>query len=175
MRLSLKSEEAKWPGRQGAATLSTDRRSVFARYLLAILLGNLVGEFAQLPLDTSWREGPWRQIAFAALHCTVGDLVIAALALLAAVALFGRRFWPGRRFGAVAATTVTLAVLYTASSEWFNTSVRGSWAYSAWMPKLPVIGTGLAPLAQWLVIPPLALLWARRGVDREVHVPGTRA
>jgi hypothetical protein len=55
---------------------------------------------------------------------------------------------------------VIVAVGYTVYSEYMNTVVRQSWAYTEWMPRLPWLGTGLAPLAQWFVIPPLALLWA---------------
>jgi hypothetical protein len=51
---------------------------------------------------------------------------------------------------------------YTIYSEWLNTEIRGSWAYTRWMPQLPLIGTGLSPLAQWIVVPSLAFWWARR-------------
>lgn len=40
-----------------------------------------------------------------------------------------------------------------------NTVFRRAWAYSELMPTLPWLGTGLAPLLQWLLIPPLALSW----------------
>jgi hypothetical protein len=51
-------------------------------------------------------------------------------------------------------------------SEWLNTEIRGSWAYTLAMPTLPVVGTGLAPLAQWIVIPLGAFWWAYRPVNR---------
>ena len=53
--------------------------------------------------------------------------------------------------------TLLLGVGYTIYSEWVNVSVRASWAYSELMPIVPVIGTGLAPLLQWFVIPTVAL------------------
>jgi hypothetical protein len=137
---------------------------VAGRYLLAILMVNLAWEFAQLPLYTIWRTGTPGQIAFAALHCTGGDVLIAASVFLGTVVVIGGRGWPCRRFGAVAATTVTASLLYTVFSEWLNTEIRGSWAYSSWMPKLPLVGTGLAPFAQWLVVPTLAFMWARRRI-----------
>jgi len=34
------------------------------------------------------------------------------------------------------------------------------------MPRLPPLGTGLAPVLQWALLPPLALLVARRIVLR---------
>jgi hypothetical protein len=30
------------------------------------------------------------------------------------------------------------------------------------MPRLPLLGTGLSPIAQWFVVPTAALVWARR-------------
>jgi len=40
-----------------------------------------------------------------------------------------------------------------------------NWAYSEFMPTLPVTGTGLSPLAQWIVIPLIAFWWARHGMQ----------
>jgi len=65
--------------------------------------------------------------------------------------------------GAVAVLTLVIGFTYTVFSEWLNTEVRGSWAYADIMPVLPVIGTGLTPLLQWIVVPIFALRWARRG------------
>lgn len=149
---------------RGAALQHHDRLVVAGRYLLAILIGNLLWETAQIPLYTIWRDGSPGQIAFAVVHCSAGDLLIASTALLGALILLGGRQWPYRRFGAVGLVVVAASLAYTVFSEWLNTDIRGSWAYSVWMPKLPVIGTGMAPLGQWMVIPPLALLWARRRI-----------
>ena len=51
-------------------------------------------------------------------------------------------------------------------SEWLNTEIRGSWAYSELMPVVPVLDAGLSPLAQWIVIPIAAFWWARRPVKK---------
>jgi hypothetical protein len=61
------------------------------------------------------------------------------------------------------ALTVAIGLGYTVFSEWLNTVVRQSWAYAAAMPTVRVgtLEIGLAPLAQWLVVPPLALAWDR--------------
>lgn len=157
------------------ATPSRVRLIAFGRYLLVIVFGNVVWEFAQTPLYTIWQDGTPRHIAFAALHCTAGDLLIAASALLAAIALVGGPHWPRRRFGAVGTIAVAAGLLYTVFSEWLNTDIRGNWAYTTLMPKLPLIGTGLAPLVQWLVVPTVALLWARRGVRQPGSLPNRNA
>lgn len=126
-------------------------------YLSTAFVGNLIWEFAQMPLYTLWVTGTVREIAFAALHCTGGDMLIAAAALGAAWLLDGRRRWPVHGTVPVAVLTVGLGLAYTIFSEWLNTGIRQSWAYAPAMPVLPGLGTGLSPVLQWLVVPGLAL------------------
>src|SRR3546814_20556698 len=76
--------------------------SVLRRYLAVIAVGNLAWEFAQLPLYTIWHGGTPREIAFAALHCTGGDVLIAGAALLGALLVAGTGEWPHDRFATVA-------------------------------------------------------------------------
>jgi hypothetical protein len=112
------------------------------RYLGVSIVANLVWEFLQLPLYTLWATGTRREQAFAVLHCTIGDAMIAGLSLLAALALFAPAAWPRAGIARVYAGSLAFGVVYTIFSEWLNTSVRGSWAYSDLMPVVPVIGTG---------------------------------
>ena len=135
------------------------------RYVVAISLGNLVWEFAQLPLYTIWHEGSLSEIVFAAIHCTGGDLLIASSALVGALLIAGDGGWPHARFRVAATITVLGGLAYTVFSEWLNTEIRGSWAYTDWMPTLPLIGSGLVPLAQWLLVPPFALWWVSHGLS----------
>ena len=141
------------------------------RYLGVSIVANLVWELLQLPLYTLWATGTHREQAFAVLHCTIGDAMIAGLSLLAALALFARAAWPRAGVARVYAGSLAFGVVYTIFSEWLNTSVRGNWAYSDLMPVVPVIGTGLAPLMQWLLVPTLAQ-WIAVGrapwVDQQV-------
>ena len=130
------------------------------RYLAVIVVGNLVWEAAQMPLYTLWRTGSAQEIAFAVVHCTGGDVLIAAVSLLGSLLLFGAGSWPRSRFMSVAAPTVALGLGYTIYSEHLNTASQ-AWTYSELMPVLPGLGTGLAPLAQWLVVPLLAFAAVR--------------
>lgn len=141
----------------GTAWLMTLRR-----YMAVIVPGNLVWETVQLPLYTIWRKGNWSEISFAVLHCTAGDVLIAGASLVGALLLLGSARWPGDRYLAVAMLTIVAGIAYTVLSEWLNTQVRANWTYSELMPTLPGTGTGLSPLAQWLVIPLAAFWWARR-------------
>lgn len=136
-----------------------DWPTVLRRYLVASLLLHLAWEILQLPLYTLWQE-PISSRAFAVLHCTLGDLMIAGLSLLAAMALAGKSDWPREEARTVWLLILAFGIGYTVYSEWLNVSVRGSWAYSPLMPTLPLLGIGLAPLLQWLVVPTLTLLIA---------------
>ena len=135
----------------------TDWPRALRRYLGVSLLAHLGWEILQLPLYTLWSTGKFQQKAFAVAHCTLGDAMIAGLSLLVALALFARASWPHASVAHVYWASLALGVGYTIYSEWLNISVRGSWAYSELMPIVPLLGTGLAPLLQWLVVPTLAL------------------
>ncbi len=138
------------------------------RYLVAVAVANLAWEIAQLPLYTIWIEGTVQQIAFAVLHCTVGDLLIASASLLGALLLVGHPGWPADRYWRAAAVAVAAGIAYTVFSEWLNVEVRGNWAYRDLMPRLPWIDTGMAPFMQWLLIPLSAFAWLRRTMSGNV-------
>jgi hypothetical protein len=138
------------------------------RYLPRLAALNLAWELVQLPLYTLWREASAGYIAFAVAHCTVGDILIGAAAL--ALALIATRAgplarWPWLRIALIATCA---GAAYTLVSEWMNTSLRQGWEYSELMPTVELGGfvIGLSPLAQWLVVPPLALYLTRRSASR---------
>jgi len=140
-------------------------------YLLTVAAADLIWETAHLPLYTLWQTGTAGENLFAVVHCTLGDLLIALVSLTLGLMLAGHRQWPARRFAAVAAFTMTFGMGYTVFSEWLNVVVRKSWAYSAMMPIVSFFGLnlGLSPLLQWIVVPVLALLAARRiGTSQQV-------
>lgn len=137
------------------------RSFILRRYLPRLVFCSLVWEVAQLPFYTLWSEPRWELIAYYVAHCTAGDVLIGMMALLLALILNGageRASWPGSR---IVAWTILDAVAYTVWSEWINLA-QGNWAYSAWMPVLPWINVGLAPLLQWVVVPLAAWRWANR-------------
>ncbi|HEV7264118.1 MAG TPA: hypothetical protein VGN83_04260 [Falsiroseomonas sp.] len=143
--------------RPGGAALA-----MAGRYLALLLIANLVWEVGQMPLYTLWREGGAGEIAQAILHCTVGDGIIGAVPLGGAWLLTGAWGWPEQGFGRVAIAATFFGVGATVVLEWLNVELWRTWSYAAAMPRLPPLGTGLAPLLQWLLLPTLCLLAARR-------------
>lgn len=119
---------------------------------------NLAWELAQSPLYSDHGSG-WRYLAWTRLHCTLGDVLILLGAFWATAAVFRSRQWPVTRGGLAAAAFLGFGLAYTAWSEWFNTGIRGGWTYVPAMPRVWAIG--LAPLAQWLVLPALLVLVMR--------------
>lgn len=133
-------------------------------YLGIVFIGSLAWEVLHLPLYTIWTAGTLWEQAFAAGHCTLGDLVIAACALTLALLLVGAPGWPRNRFWPVTILAVVFGLAYTVFSEWQNVVVRAPWTYSHLMPVVSVAGSkiGLSPLLQWIVVPGTAFAVMRR-------------
>jgi hypothetical protein len=129
--------------------------------IFAFLL-NLPWEFAQVPLFVGMPEaGHWRAILVCG-RATLGDVAIALVAF-GAVALAARsRAWvlapTARRLGGF----VAVGVLITVVMERLATGAQGRWTYAEAMPVVPLLGVGLSPLLQWIVLPPLVVWFVRR-------------
>lgn len=125
---------------------------------------NLAWETAHVPLYTLWKEAEASYIAFSVVHCTGGDAMIGAAALLLALILGREKSLARWRWRQIPAITALAGSAYTIFSEWMNTTVLRSWTYAETMPTLDVAGIeiGASPLAQWLLLPPLALYLARK-------------
>lgn len=136
-----------------------------AIYLGVAAIAHLAWESLQLPLYTIWKSGTLGEIAFAVIHCTVGDMMIAASTLIAAIVVGHSWSWPRGDWKRVAVLTIAFGLSYTACSEWFNVYVRHAWAYSSAMPMVRIGGIelGLSPLMQWIIVPIVALARVRLG------------
>jgi hypothetical protein len=132
------------------------------RYLIAIAVLNLIWEFAQMPLYELWRTGSSSEIAFAAVHCTGGDVLIALSSLVLALLLVGHSTWPANGAARVLVVTLLIGFSYTAFSEWLNIEIRQAWAYSDLMPVIPLLNMGLSPALQWIIVPWTAYWWANK-------------
>jgi hypothetical protein len=137
---------------------------ILRRYLIWIVGTNLLWEVLHLPLYTVSETGTMSSIAWLLVRCTVGDVLIALSSLVLSLVLLDRRDWPARAYWRVAGLALAFGLAYTLFSEWYNTALTGAWAYSDLMPLIPVLGLGLSPVAQWIVLPLLGFWWAGRNL-----------
>lgn len=118
---------------------------------LAFVL-NLIWEIAHVRLYTIWAAEDGMSVAWALLHCSLGDVVIAVAMFALAGIVLRRADWPASRPWTGGAIVVIGAVAFTAWSEWYNVYRAGNWGYTASMPM--IFGIGVSPLLQWIVLPP---------------------
>lgn len=139
--------------------------------LVLSFLGHFAWEILQAPLFSSLSQVDHFVGISICLKATVGDLAIALAAFWCAAFVVRNRQWvnlPGRR-----ASTAFFAVglLMTVGLEYLNTEVTDGWVYGDVMPVLPIIGTGLSPMLQWVFVPMLVLWYMRRLAPKSVD-PG---
>lgn len=135
--------------------------------LFSVLL-NLPWEFIQVPLFEHMADAAHWQATKLCLRAALGDGLMSVAAYLAAAGLLRDRYWAidvrldGRAVAAFMAlplaTTIVIERLALAG-VWLD-----GWRYSELMPVVPLIGVGLSPLVQWIVLPPLALWLVRRQI-----------
>ncbi len=134
--------------------------------LFALLL-NLPWEFLQAPLYVGMPTMPHWQAVQACTQAALGDVLIALTAYWAVAGWRRRRDWL-RDYGTKECLGfVLVGVGLTVALEWHATLGSQRWEYVPLMPSLPWLGTGLSPLLQWLILPPLILWMSRR------HLLGT--
>ena len=164
------------PVRHGEAARDARRAAPAAigaalTWMLLLFALNLVWEVAQLPLYAMGRYSEWPAVGYAVLHCTLGDAMMAFSAYLIAALVTRAARWPLRRPLTGLAVVLVAGESFTIWAEWYNVYVLRSWAYAAGMPTIH--GIGVAPLAQWLILPALALtiLRYRHRRSRSTGIP----
>jgi hypothetical protein len=130
--------------------------SALRSYVFTLAGLNFLWEIAQLPFYTLWQTATPTTIAFAVIHCTAGDVVIAITALVLCLVIFGNSDWPKAQSFLMSAWVVIAGLIYTIYSERMNIA-NGAWAYSDLMPIIPFLDVGLMPIFQWLLIPSYCL------------------
>lgn len=133
---------------------------------------NFPWEMWQAPLYEGMAEASHLSAVTRCSWATLGDAVILVLAFAAVSMRAHSRNWVLQPTRMQAAMFVAAGLAVTLVLELIATRLDlpiWTWRYAAAMPVLPLLGVGVAPLAQWLVVP-LATLWC---VGR--HLRGGRA
>ncbi len=135
---------------------------VEADLLILSFLGHFAWELLQAPLFSSLDEASHFDGIAICLRATIGDLGIALAAFWAAAVVGGGRGWIGAFRPRPVATFFAVGLILTVGIEAASAQILNRWTYAPEMPRLPILGTGLAPIAQWLVVPSLALWYLKR-------------
>lgn len=125
-------------------------------------LGHFLWEMLQTPFFAGMPTMAHWPATLLCLQAAIGDVVI-AVAAFAAVAFAGRnRGWFLARRARTLASFLLLGLAATVALELHAVHWAGRWSYSPLMPVLPILGVGVVPLVQWLVVPLLTLFLMQR-------------
>lgn len=142
---------------------SVQRTPEFNVFVFAFLL-NLPWELWQIPFFRGMADQPhWIGVKACTL-ATAGDSVIALAAFWVAAVVAGIRRWILEPRKSEIVIFMGTGIVATIFMEALATVALDRWAYSGNMPRLPILGTGLLPLLQWMTIPLLVIWFVRRQI-----------
>ena len=126
-------------------------RTIVAIFFLAFLL-NFILENLHSNLYLHYQDSPITELVL--LRATLFDAVFITLLSLLFLKFqyFRKRLWHALIIGLIAAIAIELYALET-----------GRWAYSDWMPIIPLLNTGLTPTIQLGVLAYIILKIITRG------------
>lgn len=131
--------------------------------IFAFLL-NFPWEFLQAPLFAGMAQMPHWQAVKACTRATFGDVAIMLLAFWLVCAAFRNRHWILSPSPPQLALLVCIGVAITVVIE--RLALQGlwidAWRYALEMPVVPGLHVGMAPVLQWIVLPPLVVWFVRR-------------
>lgn len=130
--------------------------------LVLSFLGHFTWEILQAPLFTSLSNTDHFSGIAVCLQATLGDLAIALAAFWCAAFIVKDRNWFVNNGVRASMVFFAVGLLATVGLEYLHTEVTGRWAYDGVMPRLPVLGTGLSPILQWVFVPVFVLWYMRR-------------
>ena len=140
------------PSAEWADVESRNVPRVVRLFFVAVAI-NLLWEMAQMGLFAS--TGSWIRDSAECVRASLGDGGM-VLGIYAVGALVFRRLDWFRRPG-VAGYAVMLTIGVILATVFELAALRsGRWAYTSWMPRLPMMaGLGLLPMLQMMILPPI--------------------
>ena len=130
-------------------------------FFFAFLI-NFVWEMLQMPLFSYPLNASIVQINLACLQASAGDAAMIVIAFWIVAILLKGRGWIFHPSVGSLALFLLPGIVMTVVFEALATGLLHRWTYAEAMPILPGLGTGLAPLAQWLILPPIIAFIVKR-------------
>lgn len=129
--------------------------------LIYAFLVNLVWEMLQMPLFAYPAAVTWGQASLECVQAAAGDALMLLASYWLVVLLWRDRRWILQPSAGALGLFLVPGLVMTVVFEALATDVWGRWTYADTMPVLPVTGTGLVPLLQWVLLP-LLIVWLVR-------------
>lgn len=129
--------------------------------IFAFLL-NFVWEFWQVPFYRDMSSDPHWQATKVCSFATVGDAAIMLASFWAVAAVARSRAWVVGPSTTQVVLFTMVGIVVTVIAERVATEQLRLWAYTDQMPILPLLGIGLLPLLQWMILPPLVVWFVQR-------------
>ena len=142
-------------------------KRLLALFVVSILL-NFPWEVAQMPLYVE--EGSWFEFA---RHCfipSIGDGFIVLLIFCVGWIARGQSDWSDQPGWTGYAVMLAAGLIIAVMVEWTAMSGLGRWSYTSSMPVLPVLGVGVVPVVQMLVLPPVIFKITGWWLKRQLRV-----
>jgi hypothetical protein len=145
------------PGRRATFLALPELNVVIFAFLL-----NFVWEFWQVPFFEGMSSAQhWSTTKFCSL-ASIGDAAIASVSFWTVAVVAHSRAWVLQPSAVHVAIFTMVGVVITVVAEWVAADMLGWWAYADRMPTVPLLGTGLLPLLQWMILPPLVVWFVQR-------------
>ena len=135
--------------------------------LIFAFLLNYPWEFLQTPLFEGMAAAPHWDAVKVCTRATFGDAVIMLIAYASIAVATMDRWWFRAPSRLQMLSFIAVGVIITVVIEHFATQSMDrawGWRYADTMPTIPVLGIGLTPLLQWILLPPLAIWFVRRQI-----------
>lgn len=126
---------------------------------------NFVWEMLQMPLFSYPQDASLVQINLACIQASAGDAVMIVISFWIVAALRKDRGWILRPSLRSLALFLLPGIIMTIAFEALATGPLHRWTYADTMPILPGLGTGITPLAQWLILPPIIVFLVKRQIE----------
>lgn len=123
---------------------------------------NFVWETQQMPFFQLAPELSCLEITRNCTLATVGDVGISITAFWTVAAILKSRQWFYQPRLWQIGGFILIGVVMTVIFEALATGPLNIWEYATLMPTVPFLGTGLLPLLQWVLLPPIIVWFVKR-------------
>ena len=122
-----------------------------------------------MPLYSFPEDASLAYINLTCIQASGGDALILLVSFWIVTILMKSREWllllTPYRIGLFIVPGIIITVVFEAMA----TGTLNRWVYSDEMPIIPVIGTGLSPFLQWVILPPFVLWLVNRHLRKEAN------